>query len=54
MSLVLTIISLGLRVILAYVLSPNFGTSGIYIAIPIGWFVADMFGLIYKKMKINQ
>lgn len=54
MSLVLTIISLGLRVILAYVLSPNFGTSGIYIAIPIGWFVADMFGLIYKKIKINQ
>lgn len=48
-SFVLTIISLGLRVILAYLLAPSFNTSGIYIAIPIGWFIADAFGLIYKS-----
>jgi len=47
MSLVLTVISLGTRVLLAYLLSPipAVGTFGIWAAIPIGWFLADITGL---------
>ncbi len=54
MSLILTIISLGTRVVLAYVLSPiaQIGVYGIWIAIPIGWILADIFGFwFYKKIK---
>lgn len=49
MSLVLTIISLGTRVALAYILSavPDIGVVGIWWAIPIGWFLADLYGLLY-------
>ncbi len=49
MSLVLTVISLGTRVALAYLLSPipAIGVSGIWWAIPIGWFLADATGIIY-------
>ena len=49
MSVVLTIISLGTRVVLAYVLSavPLFGVAGIWWAVPIGWFLADMTGFLY-------
>lgn len=49
MSLVLTIISLGTRVALAYILSPVsfIGVVGIWWAIPIGWFLADMTGIVY-------
>ncbi|MBD5546358.1 MAG: MATE family efflux transporter [Lachnospiraceae bacterium] len=48
MSLVLTVISLGTRVLLAYLLSPlpKVGIWGIWWAIPIGWFLADAVGLI--------
>lgn len=55
MSVVLTIISLGTRVILAYAFSgiPSIGVVGIWWAVPIGWFLADAVGLcyywIYKK-----
>lgn len=51
MSLVLTIISLGTRVVLAYALSsiPQIGVIGIWISVPIGWFLADMTGLLYMK-----
>lgn len=47
MSVVLTVISLGTRVLLAYVLSsvPAIGVVGIWVAIPIGWFLADVFGI---------
>ncbi len=47
MSLVLTVISLGTRVLLAYVLSPvpAIGVAGIWWAIPIGWFLADLAGI---------
>lgn len=47
MSLVLTVISLGTRVVLAYVLSPvpQIGVLGIWWAIPIGWILADSVGL---------
>ncbi len=48
MSVVLTVISLGLRVVLAYTLSgiPDIGVTGIWLSIPIGWFCADLTGCI--------
>ncbi|MBS1473528.1 MAG: MATE family efflux transporter [Massilimaliae sp.] len=51
MSIVLTVISLGSRVLLAYVLAPipRIGLSGIWWAIPIGWILADLTGLLYWK-----
>ena len=51
MSVVLTVISLGTRVLLAYVLSAvdTIGVTGILLAIPIGWFLADAVGLFYMK-----
>lgn len=53
MSVVLTVISLGLRVLLAYILSGVIGVAGIWIAIPIGWFLADAVGLWYMKKHLN-
>ncbi len=49
MSVVLTVISLGTRVALAYLLSaiPQVGVAGIWWSIPIGWFLADAAGGIY-------
>ncbi len=49
MSVVLTIISLGSRVALAYILSSIsvIGVKGIWAAIPIGWFLADVTGIAY-------
>ena len=49
MSVVLTVISLGTRVVLAYALSaiPFFGVTGIWWSVPIGWFLADMTGIFY-------
>ena len=49
MSVVLTIISLGTRVALAYLLSAYIGETGIWMAIPIGWVLADIAGLTYMK-----
>lgn len=48
-SLILTIISLGSRVLLAYLLSsfPSIGVVGIWWAIPIGWALADAVGFSY-------
>ena len=45
MSVVLTVISLGSRVALAYLLSAFIGEIGIWMAIPIGWCLADAAGL---------
>lgn len=54
MSLVLTIISLGTRVLLAYILSSIVGVVGIWWSVPIGWFLADLFGFGYYILnKIN-
>ncbi len=53
MSLVLTIISLGTRVALAYLLAPVFGVTAIWWAIPIGWVLADLTGWLYYKKKID-
>ena len=49
MSVVLTVISLGTRVLLAYTLAPveGIGVYGIWWAIPIGWFLADVTGYVY-------
>lgn len=49
MSVVLTVISLGTRVALAYWLSamPAVGVTGIWIAVPIGWVLADLAGVGY-------
>ena len=49
MSVVLTVVSLGTRVALAYALSavPFFGVVGIWWAVPIGWFLADALGVIF-------
>lgn len=51
MSLILTVISLGTRVVLAYLLSgfETIGVFGIWISIPIGWILADITGCIYMK-----
>ena len=51
MSLILTVISLGLRVALAYVLAPIMGEVGIWLAIPIGWILADITGYAYYFAK---
>ena len=60
MSVVLTIVSLGTRVALAYILSavPSIGVVGIWWAVPIGWFLADAVGFLYyfihyKKKEIS-
>ncbi len=47
MSLVLTVISLGTRVLLAYTLAGAFGVTAIWAAIPIGWVLADAAGIGY-------
>lgn len=51
MSLVLTVISLGTRVALAYLLAPStpLGVTAIWWAIPIGWILADLTGFLYYK-----
>ena len=51
MSVVLTVISLGTRVALAYLLSaiPAIGVTGIWWSVPIGWALADLTGLLYYK-----
>ena len=59
MSVVLTVFSLGTRVVLAYVLSgaPSAGVRGIWAAVPIGWALADVVGVTYylrHKAEIQQ
>ena len=53
MSVVLTVVSLGNRVVLAYALSavPAFGVMGIWWSVPIGWFFADGLGILYYLAK---
>ena len=45
-SLLLTVISLGTRVALAYAFAPAFGVEAIWWAIPIGWALADVTGAV--------
>ncbi len=53
MSVVLTVISLGTRVALAYALSahPAIGVVGIWWSVPIGWALADLTGLAYYLLR---
>lgn len=53
-SVVLTVVSLGTRVLLAYVLSSVewIGVTGIWMSVPIGWILADLTGVwYYRKYK---
>ena len=57
MSLILTVVSLGTRVALAYLLAPMpaFGVAAIWWAIPVGWVLADLIGFFYyKKIKSGR
>ena len=56
MSVVLTVISLGTRVALAYGLSaiPALGVTGIWWSVPIGWFLADLTGILYYVLRKKQ
>lgn len=53
MSVVLTILSLGTRVVLSYWLAsiPPIGVTGIWWSIPIGWFLADLVGIAYYRYR---
>lgn len=54
MSVVLTVISLGLRVVLAYAFAPQFGVTAIWLSIPIGWFIADIVGIARLKSALKK
>lgn len=56
MSVVLTVISLGTRVFLAYLLSavPAIGVKGIWWSVPIGWILADFTGFTYLWIFRNR
>lgn len=56
MSVVLTAVSLGTRVALAYLLAPipAFGLQAIWWAIPIGWILADLIGLAYYRARRDR
>ena len=51
MSVVLTILSLGTRVVLSYWLAsiPSIGVTGIWWSIPIGWLLTDLTGIAYYR-----
>lgn len=50
-SVALTVVSLGTRVALAYLLSglPFLGVRGIWMSVPIGWFLADLAGAAFLR-----
>ena len=56
MSVVLTVISLGSRVALAYGLSavPFIGVTGIWWSVSIGWALADITGILYYILRRKQ
>ena len=56
MSVVLTIASLGTRVVLAYTLSriAFIGVTGIWVSVPIGWALADVIGCVYYVCKCRN
>lgn len=49
MSLVLTVISLGSRVAIAYAFAGTLGVNIIWAAVPIGWILADVAGILYYR-----
>ncbi len=56
MSLALTVISLGTRVGLSYLLAavPGIGVVGIWWSVPIGWFLADAAGVLYYVFLLQK
>lgn len=56
MSVVLTVFSLGTRVVLAYALAaiPAIGVHGIWWSIPIGWALADAYGVWYYRRAVKR
>lgn len=56
MSVVLTVISLGVRVFLAATLSKiaSVGAVGIWVAVPIGWALADIVSVLYYLVNENK
>ena len=50
-SVVLTVVSLGTRVALAYLFAPLFGPEAVWWAIPIGWILADAAGIGFGVKK---
>ncbi|NBJ88332.1 MATE family efflux transporter [Acutalibacter sp. 1XD8-36] len=54
MSVVLTVVSLGTRVALAYILAGPVGVTGIWWAVPIGWVLADLVGLVYYLLRVKK
>lgn len=50
-SVILTVISLGMRVLLAYILSSidAIGVTGIWMSVPIGWILADTVGVYFYR-----
>lgn len=56
MSVALTVFSLGTRVALSYALAslPMVGVTGIWWSIPIGWFIADLVGIVYYKLSATR
>lgn len=56
MSVVLTVVSLGTRVALAYALAsvPAIGYTGIWWSVPIGWALADMVGFWYYRARHKE
>lgn len=56
MSVVLTAVSLGTRVALAYILSavPAIGVVGIWWSVPIGWLLADLVGAGYYLLRRDR
>lgn len=54
-SILMTIVSQGLRVLLAYSFAPTLGFSGICWAIVVGWFLSDLLGFyMYKKVMVKR
>ncbi len=56
MSVVLTVLSLGTRVVLSYWLAsmPEIGVTGIWWSIPIGWLIADVTGICYYRYRKSR
>ncbi len=50
-SVVLTVVSLGTRVVLAYALAsvPSVGVLGIWWSVPVGWLLADLLGFAFYR-----
>ena len=54
-SILMTIVSQGLRLLLAYSFAPIKGFSGVCWAIVIGWFLSDLLGFyMYKKVMAKK